>query len=121
MLSEIEVRREVIHLLLSNTRPNLKDSSDIIRIAGELTNFILGLEQNRNEKEVLIPKGTRVNIQGCPFYLAEDSKIQDPSEDSQRIMNHVLAEEKADMDGRAARRQARLDGTYTGSACGKHI
>ncbi|WP_010197027.1 hypothetical protein [Psychrobacter sp. PAMC 21119] len=60
-------------------------------------------------KSVFIPKGTRVKIQGCPFYLAEDTKIQDPSEDSQRILNGVLAEEKADMDSRDALRQARLD------------
>lgn len=71
-------------------------------------------------KDVFIPKGTRVKIQGCPFYLAEDTKIQDPSDDSQRILNDVLADEKVDMDGRAARRQARLDGTYTRSADGKH-
>ena len=45
MLSEIEIRREVICLLLSNTRPNLKDSSDIIRIAEDLTAFILGKKQ----------------------------------------------------------------------------
>lgn len=71
-------------------------------------------------KDVFIPKGTRVKIQGCPFYLAEDAKVQDSDEECQRIMNLVLAEEKADMDAVAVRRQARLDGTYTGSACGNH-
>lgn len=120
MLSEIEIRREVTHSLLRSTQVNIKDSSDIVRTAGELTDFILGKKQTQDEKEVLIPKGTRVNIQGCPSYLAEDTKIQDPSEESQQIMNHVLAEEKADMDGRAARRQARLNGTYTRSASGNH-
>lgn len=71
-------------------------------------------------KDVFIPKGTRVKIQGCPFYLAEDAKIQDPSEESQRIMNLVLAREKADMGSRAARRQARLNGASYKSACGNH-
>ena len=59
-------------------------------------------------KDVFIPKGTRVKIQGCPFYLAEDAKIQDPSEDSQRNIDFVLAEEKADMDGRASESTASL-------------
>lgn len=71
-------------------------------------------------QDVFIPKGTRVKIQGCPFYLAEDAKVQDPDEECQRIMNLVLAEEKADMDSREARRQARLDGTYKRSVCGKY-
>lgn len=71
-------------------------------------------------KDVFIPKGTRVSIQGCPFYLAEDTKVQDSSEESQQIMNLVLAREKADMDSRAARRQARLNGTSYRSACGNH-
>lgn len=74
----------------------------------------------KQAKGIFIPKGTRVKIQGCPFYLAEDTKIQEQDEDSRRILNGVLAEEKADMDSRAARRQARLDGTYTRSAFGKH-
>lgn len=110
MLSEIEVRREVTLSLLSNTQVNIKDSGDIVRTAEELTNFIIGKKQTHDEKEVLIPKGTRVKIQGCPFYLAEDTKVQDLDEECQRIMNNVLAEEKADMDEREARKQARLDG-----------
>ncbi len=120
MLSEIEIRREVILSLLSNTQVNIKDSSDVVRTARELTDFILGKKQAQDEKEVLIPKGTRVKIQGCPFYLAEDTKVQDPDEECQRIMNHVLAEEKTDMDERAARRQARLDGCIGKGNSGVH-
>lgn len=74
----------------------------------------------KSVEEVIIPKGTRVKIQGCPFYLAEDAKVQGPDEECQRIMSHVLAEEKAAMDSREARRQARLNGTSYRSVCGNH-
>lgn len=65
---------------------------------------------NKDEqvKGVLIPKGTRGKIQGCPFYLAEDTKIQEQDEDSRRVLSGVLAEEKADMESWKARREARL-------------
>lgn len=56
MLSEIEIRREVTLSLLSNTQVSTKDSSDVVRTARELTDFILGKKQTQDEKEVLIPK-----------------------------------------------------------------
>lgn len=65
--------------------------------------------------ELVIPKGTRVKIQGCPFYLAEDAKIEGQDDESKKILDGVLAEEKAYMEYRKTGNKSKSH-----SSAGKH-
>lgn len=55
------------------------------------------MSESTELKPLIIPKGTRIKIQGCPFYLSDDTFVGEGDEESHSILQSVLADEQKHM------------------------